>query len=126
MAVFAAYTSLLRIALPSTKLGLERTITAVSAHSHHAHASAGPAALGAAAVGEKTAGGVSEEEVGGGYPARAPSPVPTLPGRAESILYPDEEEEREGGEGGLRPTFVLGDDEGEGEGERRRKVEGLA
>lgn len=69
---------------------------------------------------------MSEEEVGGGYPARAPSPVPTLPGRAESILYPDEEEEREGGEGGLRPTFVLGDDEGEGEGERRRKVEGLA
>lgn len=121
-APLAAYTSLLRIALPSSKLGLQRTITAVSSHSHHSHSGAHAAA----------AAGSSSAAIDDDIPARAPSPVPTLPGRAASVLYPDEgddEVEREVEQ--ERPQFVLGDDDAgpEGEediGERRRKVEAIA
>ncbi|CDZ97878.1 Predicted E3 ubiquitin ligase [Phaffia rhodozyma] len=112
------YTSLLRIALPSTKPGLQQTVDGHIHASHVDHADPIP---------------------------RAPSPVPTLPGRAASVLYPaedeqrffanDDDEEEEESEGqrrereqheanlleAQRPTFVLGD-ELEDENERTRRA----
>jgi hypothetical protein len=155
VALLAAYTSMLRIALPSTKPGLETTLAShthahnVSTHSLPRDIKSGTANPAATDFAGANASSVSVHSVRGDeIPDRAPSPVPTLPGRAESILYPrsedgEESEEEEvqqvearrsiGGGGGQdevvgeRPQFVLGpevDLAGNGGGEgRRRDVE---
>ncbi|KAL7412482.1 hypothetical protein BDY24DRAFT_370900 [Mrakia frigida] len=112
------YTSMLRVALPSSKPGLETTMAAThpSTHSLQDHS----------VLDSKKDDDLSHTE--NVIPVRASSPVPTLPGRAESILAPDgDEPEVEEGEG-ERPQFVVGAGAGaeEDEEERRRRVEGSA
>lgn len=118
------YTSMLRVALPSSKPGLETNMAAShSTHSLHNHDHSADS---------KKDDDLSHTE---NVPVRSSSPVPTLPGRAESILYPDgpevdedEEEVAAHGEGGVeleRPQFVLGAeiDPEEDEETRRKRVE---
>lgn len=126
---------MLRIALPSTKPGLEMS---VPVHAHHYGATASTQSLPAG--GDATDAPTHPQDL----PDRAPSPVPTLPGRAASVLYPNsdlededdddaEEEERrririnqrEEEEEAQRPQFVLGPEVDAGaDEERRRNVEG--
>lgn len=118
------YTSMLRIALPTTKPGLELDSPLGE---HHVHAGS----HSVHSLHEKKDGAAHNETVE--YPPRSSSPVPTLPGRAESILLadgPEDEDEEDqvpvlGQEVG-RPEFVGAEGEqgqGETEEERRRRVE---
>ena len=122
---------MLRIALPTTKPGLELDSPLGEHHAHHAGSHS------THSLHEKKDGAAAAYIEGGDYPPRSSSPVPTLPGRAESILLadgPEEDDEVEGVElgevaQGTRPEFVgaAGEQgEGETEEERRRRVEKAA
>lgn len=124
------YTSMLRIALPTTKPGLELDSPLGE---HHAHAGSHSTH---SLHDKKSIGGGHEHNEVVGYPPRSSSPVPTLPGRAESILLadgPEEEDEAEQevelGPAVTRPEFVGAAGEqggGETEEERRSRVEKTA
>jgi hypothetical protein len=107
---------MLRIALPTTKPGV---LSHDDDHLDHA--------LTTLSLSDDKASQPEHIHEAHEVPARPASPTPTLPGRAESVLYPDDveqEQELEQEREQERPQFVLGPEETEeADEERRRRVE---